>query len=157
VWISKRDMEIIEKANIAKGRAERECEMEAKQALYPAAYADRLAYYRRGFYKRPTPHRVIVVGVEKALVEDFADLMDANRRRDQLKFALDEGHAITVNGEVIGNHFVARVYVEEGHPAVYTAEEIEAWAKEKVEAEMKRWKVVVPPSDDYSQGWPGVL
>jgi hypothetical protein len=122
---------------------------------FPGLYAERMEYWKGRAKKElePGPYRIVVFlvnGTQRR--EEFMDKADHDAAfaqwtdQDAKTIGLSEG-------EVIQRSAVVSVVPDdgEGHPDPYTPAEIEAWAKEKVEEEMKGWRVKEPEINDHQR------
>ncbi len=124
----------------AKCRAE---EMEERLVPFPAYYQERLEYWKGRFDKKPEPYQVIlrIVSSDYVQFEEFDTFDDALARCNDVRANIDNHTTFMFADKNWNPSNVVCCHVVSGHPAPYTPAEIEAWAKEKVEAEMKDWRV----------------
>jgi hypothetical protein len=127
--------------------------LKSNQVPFPAFCAERLEYWKgkHDNYKKPEPHKVFFTTNDgKTHAKLFNTKEEINEYYNRLKGSSEI--SITDDYKL---HYISIVsYVREyNHPDPYTPEEIESWAKERVEEEMKGWKVVreevYSPSDEY--------
>lgn len=123
-----------------------------KHILFSDYYRERLEYWKGRFdeIEKPKKHRLhLWQQGGGCYIEVFDDLEEAKKRRDDLRNQLEStSMSILFDDQMVLKTNIRHLSdVEEGHPFPYTPEEIEAWAKERVEEEIRtRWMVVkLPP------------
>ncbi len=135
---------------LRKGRTDAKAEL----LPFPDAYQQRLDYWKeraKGELK-PRPHVLRLWLQGGCRDEKFDDLGAAKDRRDDLRGRLETStcDAILFDDTKIMKSVIHNLAsIDAGHTSAYTEEGILAWAKEKVEAEMKGWKVEVPEEKTY--------
>jgi hypothetical protein len=135
----------------------RECikNMESNQISFADYYEEQVNYWIGEFSEKPTKHKLIVVkkvsatvaGGSRAIHFEYDDIEQAEKDFALLQEQMMErADVLSIEGKfVINANDVESIFFEKSeHPQPYTDEEIEAWAKEKVNEEMKGWKVVKP-------------
>jgi hypothetical protein len=118
-------------------------------------YEERVNYWIGEFSEKPIKHKLIVVkkvsataaGGSRTIRFEYDDIEQAEKDFTLLQEQMMErADVLSIEGKfVINANDVESIFFEKSeHPQPYTDEEIEAWAKEKVNEEMKVWKVVKP-------------
>jgi hypothetical protein len=137
------------KANYERGYARGK--EDGKNEAYPLVsfavyYQERLEYWKEKAKDelRPEPYRIVIFLTNRTQrCREFPD--KAAHDAAFSKWTDPKSGAIVLDdGESIERHAVVSIVPDDGdgHPSPYTPAEIEAWAKEKVEEEMKGWRVV---------------
>ena len=144
MWISRTKLSDELKKKYREG-LEKGRELErVETAPFSDYYKERLEYWKGQFDKKPEPHciKIWLVGGGWKETSSYDSFEAAKAQRDAIVFELQEKGTTMVGDIVLMKDAVAGVDITEGHPSPYTPEEIESWAKERVEEEMKGWKVV---------------
>lgn len=108
-------------------------------------YAERLEWWKKRFDKKPENHKLRIGWnddfkiIEKNNMEAIEQTLNwFKKQKDFIEIEDFE----TNRKVVIPVNQIQDYAVIPGHPEPYSEEEIEAWAKEQLEKEMQRWKVV---------------
>jgi hypothetical protein len=156
VFISKSEynhlQEVIQnQAKSMDGYNQRLIDEQDKYISFSTYYAERLEWWKKQFDKEPEPHRT------RINTNDIPIWVNYNNRSEQieefdllLKAVNINQPAFTITNDDGRNETIlisAIVSIEQfdGHPEPYSDSEIESWAKEQLEIEMKNWKVVKEP------------
>ncbi len=154
MWISREELARIKKVHYETGEQEGRRKEREECKPFPDYYKERLEYWKGKFDKKPKPYRVMlrVADSDYEQSEDFKTFDDALARCNDVRAHIDNSDTFMFADKNWNPTHIVCCYAVSGHPSPYTPEEIEAWAKEKVEEEMKGWKVVKEDYlDDYQR------
>jgi hypothetical protein len=152
LWISKKELERLKQLEQSfikcmrrnSGEDCRYKEMQKNLVSLSDYYAERLEWWKGRFGKKPTRHEISLYMIEGDCLKEFwSDTELWQLRYQEIKSAIETDNTIGFdeNKTVIVKN-IKYVHTLKGHPDPYTDSEIESWAKEQLEQEMKGCRVV---------------
>jgi hypothetical protein len=107
-------------------------------------YVERLKWWKGQFDKKPEKHYIrFLFDIDSFSTISFGNLEDARKFLDEISSISNlDCFIVDDMGCRFSKDKIIKMKIFEGHPDPYTPEEIETWAKEQLEKEMRGWKVV---------------
>jgi len=127
------------------------------QIPFSAYYAERLEWWKGQFDKKPEPHKLIITftGVRCAELLEFDNMKTRDTvEREIRELMKNPMNSYEYGGKTYSVYHITTLEPVNGHPDPYTPEEIETWAKEQLEKEMRGWMVVKEGNPTLPTIWP---
>ena len=119
-------------------------------------YVERLKWWKGQFDKKPEKHYIrFLFDIDSFSTISFGNLEDARKFLDEISSISNlDCFIVDDMGCRFSKDKIIKMKIFEGHPDPYTPEEIETWAKEQLEKEMRGWMVVKEGNPALPTIWP---